>query len=160
MISGLYVALLRTGRVKRIIESAASSSKEFVKACEINISMSKDRERALQDPKAFLTHIIPGSYDALGLIEPLGIDKKKVEILKEKLSRGIAFDELKGMISDDDVKKCYIAGSPSECREQLFDVLDQTAKLGFERICFKLGPDYKETIELLGDEIIPELKGE
>ena len=165
LISGLYVALLRTGRVKGIIEAAARGKKsspggnKFVNACEINLSMSKDRERALQDPKGFLAHVIPGSYDALGLIEPLGIDRKKVELMKEKSRQGTSFEQLASLISDDDVKKCYIAGTPRECRDQLLDVLDQTVKLGFDRISFKLGPEYKETIELIGKEIIPELTG-
>lgn len=165
LISGSYVALLRTGRVGEIIEAAALGKKsspgrnKFVNACEINLSISEDRERALQNPKSYLAHVIPGTYDALGLIESLGIDRKKVDSMKEKSRQGTSFEELAGLISDDDVKKCYIAGSPRECREQLLEVLDQTVKLGFDRVSFKLGPDYKETIELLGKEIIPELTG-
>ncbi|HZW58413.1 MAG TPA: LLM class flavin-dependent oxidoreductase [Nitrososphaerales archaeon] len=165
LISGLYVALLRTGRARGVIDAAkegrclsSSPNSEFHFGCEINLSISEDRDRALSDPKSFLAHVIPGSYDRLGLIEPLGIDRSKVERMKERLLKGASFEELASLISDEDVKKCFIAGTPSECREQLLELLDETVKLGFDRISFKVGPDYGESIELISREILPELK--
>ena len=167
LISGLYLALLRTGRVSEVLNAAtegrresahSSSPREFHFGCEINLSISEDGDKALQNPKGFLAHVIPGSYDRLGLIEPLGIDRGKVERMKERLAKGASFEDLAALISDEDVRKCFIAGTPRECREQLLEVLDETTKLGFDRISFKLGPDYGESIDLLGREIIPEMR--
>ena len=169
IISGLYLALLRANRVGEIINAAMSTAHQkqghssgesnFVRACEINISISKDGDKAIQSPKAHLAHVIPGSYDRLGLTDQLGISKQKVELLKEVAQKSTSVQELTDLVSDEDVKKCYIAGTPDDCREELLEVLDRTIKLGFDRISFKLGPDYKETIELIGKEIMPELVG-
>lgn len=160
LVSGLYVALLKTGRIHEVIDAAKkglakSQKKEFHFGCEINISLSDDERAALQGPKVYLAHVIPGSYDKRGLIEPLGIDRNKVEEMKARLAGGTSFEEIAGMISDEDVKKCFIAGTPRQCRDEIMEVVDKTVKLGFDRISFKPGPGpgYEETIKFIGQEV-------
>ncbi len=162
IVSGLYLALLRTGRIDQVIKAVRSKNsismkeKEFHLACEINLSVSENRSEALEHPKNFLAHVIPGTYDALGLIDPLGLDKTKVETMKEELASGIPFDQVAKLVSDSDVRKCFIAGTFEECKQELGEVLDQTLRLGFDKVSFKLGPNYDRTIRFIGREIVPE----
>jgi hypothetical protein len=48
------------------------------------------------------------------------------------------------------VQRCYVAGGPEECRDQLAPLLAAAERLQFGQVAFaKLGPDWNEAMPLL-----------
>jgi hypothetical protein len=59
------------------------------------------------------------------------------------------------------VRAYYAAGTADEARAQIIELSRTAARLGYDQIAFaKLGPDYAEAIELLGNEILPALRAD
>jgi len=68
-------------------------------------------------------------------------------------------EQAASLVSERMVRAYYAAGSPAEVREQIIELSCVAAKFGYDQIAFaKLGPDYDEAIEILGNEILPTLR--
>jgi alkanesulfonate monooxygenase SsuD/methylene tetrahydromethanopterin reductase-like flavin-dependent oxidoreductase (luciferase family) len=86
----------------------------------------------------------------------LGIEPRLVVAVKEAYAGGATVNAASTLISDEVVIRCFVAGGPEECRDQIAALLDQAARLNFSQVAFaKLGPDYEEAIKLLRHRVLP-----
>ena len=128
---------------------------------ELNVSISKDRKKALEYPKKQVVQaalqwetfgFTPEEYDALH------VKREWVLELKKRIEAGANMAEAASVVNEDMVRACYVAGPPEEAVEQIVQLSEIAADLGYDQIALaKLGPDYQEAITLLADQIMPAL---
>jgi alkanesulfonate monooxygenase SsuD/methylene tetrahydromethanopterin reductase-like flavin-dependent oxidoreductase (luciferase family) len=167
--SGTFIPMLRAGRLKEMhemIEAGARGvdpDKKLRKMVELNVSVSQDRDAAIEFPKRQVSHSIlqwealkftPEEYDRLG------VEREKVLELKEMFAGGATVEEAAERVTEEMVLNYYVAGRPEEVADQIVDLAGQAQEMGYDEIAFaKLGPDYAEAINMLADSVIPRLKG-
>ena len=166
--SGTFIPMVRAGRQAKMLEVAenaardADPSKRLRKICELNVSISRQRARALEFPKRQVAHSIL-QWEALGFsdeeYEKLGVERRQVYELKRSFAAGATVEQAASLVNQEMVRAYYAAGTPEEVVEQILELSRMAAELGYDQIAFaKLGPDYDEAIELLGSEILPALR--
>ena len=137
--------------------------KKLRKMVELNVSVSQDRDAAIEFPKRQVSHSIlqwealkftPEEYDRLG------VEREKVLELKEMFAGGATVEEAAERVTEEMVLNYYVAGRPEEVADQIVDLAGQAQEMGYDEIAFaKLGPDYAEAINMLADSVIPRLRG-
>jgi alkanesulfonate monooxygenase SsuD/methylene tetrahydromethanopterin reductase-like flavin-dependent oxidoreductase (luciferase family) len=89
----------------------------------------------------------------------MGVQREQVLKLKEAFEAGATVEEASKLVTEHMVKTYYAAGTPEEVRDQIIDLAGAAGKLGYDHIAFaKLGPNYEEAINLLGDQVVPALR--
>jgi len=160
---GHYMAAIRTGRVPALLQTfdqaAAEAGKgDTPKVAEIKISLSKNRQAARDFVKESAGRRLLNMYrQGYGPedIQKLGVDLEDVERLDRVEADGGDFDHL---VNDQMIDAIFIAGEPGHCLERLLEVRDTARSQGFRQLMFsELGPDVDEALELLCNDIIPNL---
>ena len=165
LIGNHYIPLLRSGRLDSLlaIARAAAQTKQPGKSlfdiCELDIAISRDRQRALQFARPYVAGILL-NLERVGFsddeFQNLGIAPRLVLSLKQACAGGATVHAASTLIPDDAVTSCFVAGSPEECRDQIAALIDQAERLNFGQIAFaKLGPDYDDAIKLLRHQVLP-----
>src|SRR5688572_7817926 len=81
-----------------------------------------------------------------------------VHDIKQMFEHGQTIEEAASLVTDKMVDAGFIAGRPKDCVEKVEEMCEQAASYGFDQICFaKLGPDYTEAIEILGNDLLPSI---
>ncbi|TMA12138.1 MAG: LLM class flavin-dependent oxidoreductase [Deltaproteobacteria bacterium] len=166
--SGTYIPMVRVGRQAGMLaeaERAAHASdpkKRLRKMCELNVSVSRDRKKAIDFPKRQVAHSIL-QWEALGFdfeeYAKLGVDRRTVLELQQRFACGATVEEAAALVTEEMVRAYYAAGNPEEVVQQILEFTRAAADLGYDQIVFaKLGPDYEEAITLLASQVIPELR--
>jgi alkanesulfonate monooxygenase SsuD/methylene tetrahydromethanopterin reductase-like flavin-dependent oxidoreductase (luciferase family) len=165
--SGTYIPTLKAGRLPGMLATADQAAKELDpnkrlrKVCELNVSISRDREKAIEFPKRQVSHSIL-QWEALGFTTEeyakLGVQRTQVLKLKEAYASGATVEAASKLVTETMVKSYYAAGKPEEVRDQIIELAAAAGRLGYDHVAFaKLGPDYEEAINLLADTIVPAL---
>jgi alkanesulfonate monooxygenase SsuD/methylene tetrahydromethanopterin reductase-like flavin-dependent oxidoreductase (luciferase family) len=165
--SGTYIPMLKAGRLPGMLATADQSAKEISptkrlrRVCELNVSISSDREKAIEFPKRQVSHSIL-QWEALGFTAEeyakLGVQREQVLKLKEAYAAGATVEEASKLVTEHMVKTYYAAGTPEEVRDQIIELADAAGRLAYDHIAFaKLGPDYEEAINLLANDVMPAL---
>jgi alkanesulfonate monooxygenase SsuD/methylene tetrahydromethanopterin reductase-like flavin-dependent oxidoreductase (luciferase family) len=166
--SGTYIPMLKAGRLPEMLATAdkaaseCGATKRLRKICELNVSISRDREKAIEFPKRQVSHSIL-QWEALGFTAEeyakLGVRREQVLKLKEAYAAGATVEEASKLVTERMVKSYYAAGRPEEVRDQIIELAGEAGRLGYDHVAFaKLGPDYEEAIDLLADQVLPALK--
>ena len=166
--SGTFIPMLRSGRLPQMLAQADEAAREarpgkrLRKICELNVSISRNRQQAIDFPKRQVAHSIL-QLEALGFTpeeySALKVDRKEVLSLKAKFVAGATIEEAASLVNEEMVRANYAAGRPEEVGEQILELAHAAANLGFDQVAFaKLGPDYEEAINLLADEVLPALR--
>ncbi|HET9917590.1 MAG TPA: LLM class flavin-dependent oxidoreductase [Candidatus Binatia bacterium] len=166
--SGTYIPMLKAGRLEGMLavaDAAAKSAdpaKRLRRVCELNVSISADRERALDFPRRQVAHSIL-QWEALGFTPDeyakMGVAREQVLKLKQAFESGATIEQAAALVSDHMVRCYYAAGKPEEVRDQIIDLAAAAGKLGYDHIAFaKLGPDYDQAIKLLAEQVVPALR--
>jgi alkanesulfonate monooxygenase SsuD/methylene tetrahydromethanopterin reductase-like flavin-dependent oxidoreductase (luciferase family) len=166
--SGTYIPMLKAGRLPGMLATADATAREFDpakrlrKVCELNVSISRDREKAIEFPKRQVSHSIL-QWEALGFTADeyagLGVKREQVLKLKEAYASGATVEEAANLVTEPMVKSYYAAGTPEEVKDQIIELAGAAGRLGYDHVAFaKLGPDYEEAIELLANEVVPALR--
>jgi alkanesulfonate monooxygenase SsuD/methylene tetrahydromethanopterin reductase-like flavin-dependent oxidoreductase (luciferase family) len=166
--SGTYIPMLKAGRLPAMLETAQQAASEIAagkrlrRICELNVSISSNRAAAIDFPKRQVAHSIL-QWEALGFsaeeYDRLGVERDRVLRLKKAFEAGATVEEASKLVTDHMVQCYYAAGTPQEVRDQIIDLAGAAGRLGYDHIAFaKLGPDYREAIDLLADEVVPALR--
>jgi alkanesulfonate monooxygenase SsuD/methylene tetrahydromethanopterin reductase-like flavin-dependent oxidoreductase (luciferase family) len=166
--SGTYIPMLKAGRLRDMLATADQAAKEadpnkrLRKVCELNVSIARDREKAIEFPKRQVAHSIL-QWEALGFTPEeyakMGVKREQVLRLKEAFASGAAVEEAAKLVTEHMVKSYYAAGTPEEVRDQIIELVGAACRFGYDHIAFaKLGPDYEEAINLLADQVVPALR--
>jgi alkanesulfonate monooxygenase SsuD/methylene tetrahydromethanopterin reductase-like flavin-dependent oxidoreductase (luciferase family) len=165
--SGTYIPMLKAGRLPGMLATAdhaareVHSGKRLRKVCELNVSISADRVKAIEFPKRQVAHSIL-QWEALGFsaeeYAKMGVTREQVLSLKRAFEAGATVEEAAKLVTEHMVKTYYAAGRPEEVRDQIIELIGAAERLGYDHVAFaKLGPDYEEAIELLADQVVPAL---
>lgn len=166
--SGTYIPMLKAGRLPGMLETADQAAKQFDpqkslrKVCELNVSISRDRARAIEFPKRQVAHSIL-QWEALGFTAEeyarLGVQREQVLKLKQVFESGATVEEASALVTEHMVKTYYAAGTPEEVCDQIIELAGAAGRCGYDHIAFaKLGPDYEEAINLLAKQVVPALR--
>ena len=166
--SGTYIPMLKAGRLPGMLATAdqaakvSAPNKRLRKVCELNVSISRDREKALQFPKRQVAHSIL-QWEALGFTPEeyakMGVERGQVLRLKEAFESGAAVEEAAKLVTEHMVRTYYAAGTAEEVRDQIIELVGAADRFGYDHVAFaKLGPDYEEAINLLADQVVPALR--
>lgn len=166
--SGTYIPMLKAGRLSGMLATADRAAQEahpgklLRKACELNVSISSDRGKAIEFPKRQVAHSIL-QWEALGFTpeeySKMEVRREQVLQLKEAFEKGATVEQASKLVTEHMVKTYYAAGTPAEVRDQIIELADAAGRLGYDHIAFaKLGPDYEEAINLLADQVMPALR--
>lgn len=166
--SGTFTPMIRAGRLPGMLAHAERAArqvqprKRFLKMCELNVSMSRDRAQAMEFPKRQVAHSIL-QWEARGFTPEeyaaLRVERKQVLRLQERFAAGATVEEAAPLVTEDMVRAYYAAGRPEEVGEQILELCRAAADLSYDQIAFaKLGPDYEEAINLLANEVLPALR--
>jgi 5,10-methylenetetrahydromethanopterin reductase len=169
LIGGFFIPLVRSGKLASLLEKAesgriaASPQTQLRKVCEINISISNDREKARSFPKRYIAHMLV-VLEAMGFSDgefaALGVERATVLRIKRAFEAGGTIEDVAALISDKMVDAGFIAGTPGDCAAALEEMCARAQELGFDQICLaKLGPDYEEAITLLSRDLLPAIVG-
>jgi len=165
--SGTYIPMLKAGRLQGMLATAEKaarkldSAKRLRKICELNVSISRNREQAIDFPKRQVSHSIL-QWEALGFTAEeyakLGVQRERVLELRKAYASGATVEEASKLVTEAMVKAYYAAGTPEEVRDQIIELAGEAGRLGYDHVAFaKLGPDYEEAINLLANDIMPAL---
>lgn len=164
LIGGYYIPLVLTDRLDAVLDAPrtlaaeAQPGKKMFDTCELNVSLSRDRDRALQFAKPYVSHMLM-TIRAMGFSDDefhaIGVEPKLVKTLKDAFDSGASVQAAAALIPDTAVTSCFVAGRPEECRDQILGLMEQAERLAFGQVSFaKLGPDYAEAITLLREEVL------
>jgi alkanesulfonate monooxygenase SsuD/methylene tetrahydromethanopterin reductase-like flavin-dependent oxidoreductase (luciferase family) len=167
LIGGFFIPLVRSGKLAGLLEktergrNAAGRQETLRKVCEINISISADREKARTFPKRYIAHMLV-VLEAMGFtdeeFDALGVERQTVIQIKQAFEAGGTIDEVATLISDAMVDIGFIAGTPHDCIKPLGEMCAAAQEYGFDQICLaKLGPDYEEAIAMLSRQLLPSI---
>lgn len=165
LVGGNYIPQVLTNRLDAVMEPAraaaaqAQPGKKMYDTCELNVSISRDRDRALQFAKPYVSHMLL-TIKAMGFSDDefrtIGVEPKLIGTMEEAFGSGASVQEAAALIPDSAVRSCFVAGTPEECREQVAELMEKAERLAFHQVSFaKLGPDYAEAITLLREEVLP-----
>jgi len=166
--SGTYIPMLTAGRLPGMLATADQAAKELNpnkrlrKICELNVSISRDRDMAIDFPKRQVAHSIL-QWEALGFTpeeyDKLRVERQQVLKLKQAFESGATVEQASTLVTQSMVRSYYAAGQPEEVRDQIIELARAAAGLGYDQIAFaKLGPDYEEAINLVADQVVPALR--
>jgi alkanesulfonate monooxygenase SsuD/methylene tetrahydromethanopterin reductase-like flavin-dependent oxidoreductase (luciferase family) len=166
--SGTYIPMLKAGRLPGMLATAEEAArkldptKRLRKVCELNVSISRDREKAIEFPKRQVAHSIL-QWEALGFTAEeyarMGVRREQVLQLKRAFESGATIEEAAKLVTELMVKTYYAAGRPEEVRDQIIELVGAAGRLGYDQVAFaKLGPDYEEAINLLAKDVLPGLR--
>jgi alkanesulfonate monooxygenase SsuD/methylene tetrahydromethanopterin reductase-like flavin-dependent oxidoreductase (luciferase family) len=136
--------------------------KRLRKVCELNVSISSNRDKAIEFPKRQVAHSIL-QWEALGFTpdeyRKMGVAREEVLKLKAAFEAGATVEQASALVSDQMLRCYYAAGKPEEVRDQIIELVSAAEKLGYDHVAFaKLGPDYDEAIKLLAEQVVPALR--
>lgn len=165
LIGGNYIPQVLTDRLDAVMEpfravaARAQPDNRMYDTCELNVSISRDRDRALQFAKPYVSHMLL-TLKTMGFTDHdfqiLGVEPPLIKTLQDAFTEGASVQDAASLVPDSAVSSCFIAGTPEECREQVRDLMEQAERLSFAQVSFaKLGPDYAEAITLLREEVLP-----
>jgi alkanesulfonate monooxygenase SsuD/methylene tetrahydromethanopterin reductase-like flavin-dependent oxidoreductase (luciferase family) len=102
------------------------------------------------------------ALEAMGFSEEefaaLGVERQRVIEIKRAFEAGGTLEQVAALITDAMVDSGFIAGTPSQCIEQLEEMCGYAQEYGFDQICLsKLGPHYDEAITILSRDLLPAL---
>jgi len=166
--SGTYIPMLKAGRLEAMIRTAEAAAREtdpnkkLRKVCELNVSISRDREKAQQFPKRQVAHSIL-QWEALGFTTDeyarMGVARADVLKLKAAFESGATVEQAALLVTDPMLRCYYAAGTPEEVTDQIIEFVGAAQQLGYDHVAFaKLGPDYDEAINLLAERVVPALR--
>ena len=164
LIGGYYIPLVRTGRLSAMLETPRRLSAEAqpndpqYDTCELNVSISRDRDAAFQFAKPYVSHMLI-SLKQMGFTDEdfrkIFVDPELITAVDDAFNNGSTVAQVAKIIPDDAVKSCFVVGRPDECRDQILELMEEAENLNFDQVCLaKLGPDYEEAITLLSKHVL------
>lgn len=164
LIGGYYIPLVRTGRLAAMLNPprtrAAEAQPEISQydTCELNVSISRNRDAAFQFAKPYVSHMLI-SLKQMGFTDDefktIFVEPALVAAVDEAFMKGASVAQAAKIIPDKAVKSCFVVGEPEECKDQILELMEHAQNLKFGQVCLaKLGPDYEEAMTLLRQEVL------
>jgi alkanesulfonate monooxygenase SsuD/methylene tetrahydromethanopterin reductase-like flavin-dependent oxidoreductase (luciferase family) len=164
---GTFQSVARAGHMGGLLEvadqaaNAVGRTSPLRKVAEIKLSVAKDGRAA----REFVKHSVARRIVTLREgghsdddYRKLGIDPAHIDRLLEAERSSGDLNHHPDLVTDAMIDALFVAGDPGECREKMREVCDMARVHGFRQLMFsELGPDLKQALRLLCDDILPSL---
>jgi 5,10-methylenetetrahydromethanopterin reductase len=161
-------ALVRLGALDAAMAGLAAARRsgnalaKFTKVLHLHVSVSRDGTAAKRCARRMgAGALIQGHLLKQRMIE-LPVPSETANAVQAAHGRGQSVDDMTALISDDLLSEVgtVIAGTPAECIAGIEEMLRAAKPYGFDIVdmASPLGPDWDEAIDLIGQEIIPEIE--
>lgn len=155
-------ALIRQGALADAMTVLPASPKPFTKVLHLHVSVARDGDGARRYCRRMAVNGLIGGHLLRQRLLELPVPPATLAAIREGHRQGKSVDELDPLLSDRVIEESgiVIAGTPAECLAQLDEVLRLAKPYRFDiiDIASPLGPDWGEAIDLICEEILPELE--
>jgi 5,10-methylenetetrahydromethanopterin reductase len=136
-------------------------ARPFTKVLHLHVSVARDGARAKRFSKRIASITLVESRFSHERVRQLGFPAERAAAIQNAFNQGTNVNEMEPLVADQLIEESgiVIAGTPEECLAQLDEVLRLAKPYGFDVVdmASPLGPDLNEAIDLLCQEILPEL---
>jgi 5,10-methylenetetrahydromethanopterin reductase len=143
--------------------AGAKTNFQFTKVLHLHVSVSRDGAAAKRCAKRMGAGALIHGHVLKQRMLKLPVPSEIGDAVRAGHSRGQSVDDVMTLISDDLLSEVgtVIAGTPQECIAGIDEMLRAAKPYGFDIVdlASPLGPDWDEAIDLICQEIIPELEG-
>ncbi len=143
-------------------QSSPQKAYPFTKVLHLHVSVSRDGDAARSCSRRMAVNGLIQGHLLQKRLRQLPVPSDTVAAVQNAARDGKTVDEMAALISDRILEESgiVIAGTPRECLAQLDEMLRAASPYGFDivDIASPLGPDWNEAIDLICQEIIPELE--
>jgi alkanesulfonate monooxygenase SsuD/methylene tetrahydromethanopterin reductase-like flavin-dependent oxidoreductase (luciferase family) len=155
-------ALIRQGGLMDAMAKLPAPAGRFTKVLHLHISVSRDGAAAHRFCRRMAVNGLIGGHLLRQRLIELPVPAATLENIREYQRHGKSIEEMDPLISQRmiDESGLVIAGTPAECLRQLDEVLRLAKPYRFDIVdmASPLGPDWNEAIDIICQEIIPELQ--
>jgi len=160
-------ALVKEGALADAMAQCSSAlnvkgSDRFTKVLHLHVSVSRDGDAARRCCRHMAVNGLIQGHLLRQRLRQLPLPADTVTAIQKAARAGKSSDEMAALISDRIIEESgiVIAGTPDECLAQLDEMLRAAKPYRFDivDIASPLGPDWNEAIDLICQEIIPELE--
>jgi alkanesulfonate monooxygenase SsuD/methylene tetrahydromethanopterin reductase-like flavin-dependent oxidoreductase (luciferase family) len=161
-------ALIREGALEPAMNkveegrSRQSSARPFTKVLHLHVSVARDGARAKQFSRRIASITLVKSRFSRERVRQLGFPAERAVAIEDAFNQGTNVNEMEPLVGDRLIEESgiVIAGTPGECIAQLDEVLQLAKPYKFDIVdmATPLGPDLNEAIDLLCQEVLPELQ--
>jgi len=141
---------------------ARNDGRRFTKVLHLHISVSRDGAAAKRFAKRMGAGALIQGHILKQRMVKLPVPEKTITAITAAHESGKSVDDMTDLISDDLLTQVgtVIAGTPAECIDGIDEMLRAAKPYGFDIVdmASPLGPDWNEAIDLICQEIIPEIE--
>jgi alkanesulfonate monooxygenase SsuD/methylene tetrahydromethanopterin reductase-like flavin-dependent oxidoreductase (luciferase family) len=160
-------ALVKEGALEDAMAKLSSALKpeegdRFTKVLHLHVSVSRDGDAARRCCRRMAVNGLIQGHLLQQRLRRLPLPSDTVAAIRKATESGKSVDEMAPLISDRIIEESgiVIAGTPEQCLAQLDEILRAAKPYRFDivDIASPLGPDWHEAVDLICQEIIPELE--
>jgi 5,10-methylenetetrahydromethanopterin reductase len=155
-------ALIRQGALADALANLPVRLAHFTKVLHLHVSVARDGEAARRCSRRMAVNGLIGGHLLGKRIVELPVPAATRTAIQEGHQQGKTIEELDPLISERMIEESgiVVAGTPAECLAQLDEVLRLAKPYRFDIVdmASPLGPDWNEAIDIICQEILPELE--
>lgn len=155
-------ALIRQGALAEAFSNLHPRLARFTKVLHLHISVARDGNAARRFCRRMAVNGLIGGHLLNQRLLELPISDATRSAIKEGHRQGKTIEELDPLISERMIEESgiVVAGTAAECLTQLDEVLRLAKPYRFDIVdmASPLGPDWNEAIDIICQEILPELE--
>jgi alkanesulfonate monooxygenase SsuD/methylene tetrahydromethanopterin reductase-like flavin-dependent oxidoreductase (luciferase family) len=155
-------ALIRKGALADAMGRLPVRGQPFTKVLHLHVSVARDGGAARRFCRRMAVNGLIGGHLLRRRLVELPVPTATLSAIKEGHRQGKAIENLDPLISDRMIEESgiVVAGTPAECIAQLDEVLRLAKPYRFDIIdmASPLGPNWAEAIEIICQDILPELQ--
>jgi alkanesulfonate monooxygenase SsuD/methylene tetrahydromethanopterin reductase-like flavin-dependent oxidoreductase (luciferase family) len=155
-------ALIRRAALADALAKLPAPRGRFTKVLHLHVSVARDGEAARRFCRGMAVSGLVRGHLLRQRLGELPVPAVTVEAIREYHRQGKSVEEMDSLISQRmiDESGIVIAGTAAQCIDQLDEVLRMAKPYRFDMVdmASPLGPDWNEAIDIITQEIIPELE--
>jgi alkanesulfonate monooxygenase SsuD/methylene tetrahydromethanopterin reductase-like flavin-dependent oxidoreductase (luciferase family) len=155
-------ALIRQGALADALANLPAAAARFTKVLHLHVSVARNGEAARRFARRMAVNGLVGGHLLTKRMAELPVPAATRTAIQEGHRQGKTVEELDPLISERMIEESgiVVAGTPAECLVQLDEILRLAKPYRFDIVdmASPLGPDWNEAIDIICQEILPELE--
>jgi alkanesulfonate monooxygenase SsuD/methylene tetrahydromethanopterin reductase-like flavin-dependent oxidoreductase (luciferase family) len=155
-------ALIRQGALADAMAKLPAPAGRFTKVLHLHVSVARDGAAARRTCRRMAVNGLIGGHLLRQRLVELPVPAATLAAIRDGHRQGKSIEELDALISERMIAESgiVVAGTPGECLAQLDEVLRLAKPYRFDIVdmASPLGPDWGEAIDIICQEILPELE--
>jgi alkanesulfonate monooxygenase SsuD/methylene tetrahydromethanopterin reductase-like flavin-dependent oxidoreductase (luciferase family) len=155
-------ALIRQGALADAMGKLPAQGQRLIKVLHLHVSVARDGDAARRFCRRMAVNGLIGGHLLRRRLIELPVPPATLSAIREGHRQGKTIENLDPLISDGMIEGSgiVIAGTPAQCLAQLDEVLRLAKPYHFDIVdmASPLGPDWVEAIDMICQDILPELQ--